>query len=83
MTRTSSASSWRDRMPPADLPVPDLPERLGRVLDEPAGGEQRALFRDVERLVRERGHGAVIHGWEPDVAWLRGMGPAADHATDG
>ena len=33
---------------------------------------QQALFRAVERLARERGHGAVIDGWEPDVAWLRG-----------
>jgi len=33
---------------------------------------QQALFRDVEILVRERGHGGVIDGWEPDVAWLRG-----------
>ncbi len=35
-------------------------------------GEQQCLFRDVERLARTRGFGAVIDGWEPDVAWLRG-----------
>jgi hypothetical protein len=45
--------------------------RLDRIA---AGGadEQRALFRDVERVSREHGHGEVIDGWEPDVAWLRG-----------
>jgi hypothetical protein len=32
---------------------------------------QRALFRDVERLARERGHGATIDGWEPDLDFLR------------
>jgi hypothetical protein len=36
---------------------------------------QQALFRDVERLARERAHGAVIDAWEPDVAWLRGDRP--------
>jgi Nucleotidyltransferase domain len=32
---------------------------------------QQALFRETEQLARERGHGDVIDGWEPDVAWLR------------
>jgi hypothetical protein len=30
------------------------------------------LFADVEQLARAHGHGDVIDGWEPDVAWLRG-----------
>lgn len=34
--------------------------------------EQRALFRDAEALARERGLGAVIETWEPDVGRLRG-----------
>ena len=33
---------------------------------------RRALFRDAEALARERGLGAVIDGWEPDVGRLRG-----------
>ena len=33
---------------------------------------QQALFRETEQLARERGHGATIDDWEPDVAWLRG-----------
>jgi hypothetical protein len=33
---------------------------------------QQALFRDAERIARDAGLGAVIDGWEPDVAWLRG-----------
>jgi len=32
----------------------------------------RALFRDVERLARERGFGDAIDEWESDSAWLRG-----------
>ena len=44
-------------------------ERVGRTGDV---GEQQALFRWAEALARERGHGATIDGWEPDVAWLRG-----------
>jgi hypothetical protein len=44
-------------------------ERIARTADLE---EQRALFRDVEALARERGLGATIDGWEPDLAWLRG-----------
>jgi predicted nucleotidyltransferase len=33
---------------------------------------QQALFRDAELLARDRGLRAVIDGWEPDVARLRG-----------
>jgi hypothetical protein len=46
--------------------------RLERIAADGDLDEQRALFRDVETIARERGHGAVIDGWEPDVAWLRG-----------
>jgi hypothetical protein len=35
-------------------------------------GQQQALFREAEALAREHGHGGVLDGWEPDVAWLRG-----------
>jgi nucleotidyltransferase-like protein len=44
-------------------------ERIGRTGNV---DDQRALFREVEELARERGHGDTIDGWEPDVAWLRG-----------
>lgn len=44
-------------------------ERIARTGDL---GEQAALFRDVERLARAQGLGAVIDGWEPDLATLRG-----------
>ena len=33
---------------------------------------QQAMFRDVERHARDRGHGDVLDGWEPDLALLRG-----------
>ena len=58
----------------AEHPLPcevDL-ERLRHVATTGALSAQRALFRAVEGIARERGHGAVIDGWEPDVAWLRG-----------
>ena len=38
--------------------------------------EQQRLFRDTERLARDRGFGTVVDGWEPDVAWLRGEATA-------
>jgi hypothetical protein len=44
-------------------------ERIARTGDL---DEQAALFRDAERLAREHGLGAVIDGWEPDLALLRG-----------
>ena|SRR2546430_2074201 len=46
--------------------------RLQAVAGTAASDEQQRLFRDVEQLARERGFGAIIDGWEPDVAWLRG-----------
>jgi hypothetical protein len=51
--------------------VAELLPRLERILDGDLD-EQPGLFRDAERLARERGHGDVIDGWEPDVPWLRG-----------
>jgi predicted nucleotidyltransferase len=35
-------------------------------------GAQRRLFRDVEQLARERGHGEVVDGWGADLSFLRG-----------
>jgi hypothetical protein len=37
--------------------------------------EQQRLFRDAAQLARERGLGAVVDGWHPDVPWLRGDVP--------
>jgi hypothetical protein len=55
----------------------ELPPRLDQIV---AGDleAQQALFRDAERLARDRGHGSTIDGWEPDVRWLRG-----DPSTEG
>jgi hypothetical protein len=46
--------------------------RLETILAAGNLAEQQRLFRDVETLARRHGLGAVIDGWEPDVAWLRG-----------
>ena len=46
--------------------------RLQRIIGPGDLAEQQALFRDVEVQARAEGHGGVIDGWEPDVAWLRG-----------
>jgi predicted nucleotidyltransferase len=61
--------AWELEMHP--LPWNDLP-RLERIARTGDLDEQRALFRDAEAMAREHGHGGVIGGWEPDVAWLRG-----------
>lgn len=59
-------------------PLSDLRWRADALLprvDRIAAGdavEQHAMFRDVEAAARDRGLGAVIDGWEPDVAALRG-----------
>ena len=47
-------------------------DRLERIARTGDLGEQAALFRNAEALARERGLGAVIDGWEPDVGRLRG-----------
>jgi hypothetical protein len=46
-----------------------LVERIARTGELAA---QQEMFRDVERIARDAGLGAVIDGWEPDVAMLRG-----------
>ncbi|HZT93508.1 MAG TPA: nucleotidyltransferase domain-containing protein [Gaiellaceae bacterium] len=61
---------WELREHPLPVAV-DLP-RLERIARTGDIEEQQALFRDMETLARERGHGTTIDGWEPDVAWLRG-----------
>jgi len=60
-----------DRLP---LAIPALADRAERIAREGDPGEQRAMFREVERQARAAGHGAVVDGWAPDVAWLRGDG---------
>jgi hypothetical protein len=63
---------WELRKHP--LPVAVDLARLERIARTGDLVEQQALFRDTEALARERGHGATIDGWEPDVARLRGEG---------
>jgi hypothetical protein len=49
--------------------------RLLPLLEAVVAGDlsaQRLLFRDVERLARERGHGDVVDGWIDDLRLLRG-----------
>ena len=46
--------------------------RLQRIVGSGDLPEQQAVFRDVELLARAAGHGGVIDGWEPHLAWLRG-----------
>jgi hypothetical protein len=48
--------------------------RLQRIIGTGGLDEQQRLFRDTERLARERGLGRVVDGWQPDVSWLRGEG---------
>lgn len=54
------------------LSFPDVVERMESLARRPTAAAQRRLFRDVERLARDRGFAPVIDSWEPNVAWLRG-----------
>ena len=45
---------------------------LDRLVTDPDPTTQREAFRVVERLARRVGHGDVIDGWAPELAWLRG-----------
>jgi hypothetical protein len=54
------------------LAIEGLVERVDRIRRDPDPAEQRAMFRDLERHARARGHGAVVDSWEPNVGWLRG-----------
>jgi predicted nucleotidyltransferase len=50
-------------------------ERLLRLLDAVREGDlaaQRSLFRDLEKLARERGYGEVVDGWGADLVLMRG-----------
>jgi predicted nucleotidyltransferase len=55
------------------LPASDVDlARLERIARKGDLADQQVLFRGAEALARERGLGAVIDGWEPDVSRLRG-----------
>ncbi len=54
------------------LPVADILPRIERILTTADLHAQCALFRAVEEVARERGFGAAVDGWEPDVPFLRG-----------
>jgi hypothetical protein len=54
------------------LAIEGLLDRVDRIRRDADPGDQRELFRDVERLARSGGHGAVVDSWEPNLAWLRG-----------
>ena len=45
---------------------------LTAFIGDPTADRVRAAFRLIEGPARAAGHGAVVDGWEPDVAWLRG-----------
>lgn len=62
----------QEPLPGDEWSVERLLPRLQRIVGSGELAEQQRLFRDVERLARERGLDAVIDGWEPDVVWLRG-----------
>jgi len=48
----------------------DLVERLA---EDSSIDRLRDAFRMLERAARSTGYGAIVDGWEPDVAWLRGQ----------
>jgi hypothetical protein len=59
----------------------DAGEVLGRVeavAQDPTPTAQRALLGLLVSRARAVGHGAVVDGWEPDVAWLLGKRDGPD-----
>ena len=50
----------------------DLARRVERLSSDPTADRLRDAFRMLEGPARAAGHGDVVDGWEPDVAWLRG-----------
>jgi hypothetical protein len=62
---------WELREHP--LPVAVDLARLRHIATTGDLGAQQALFRDVELIARTHGLGETVDGWEPDVAWLRGL----------
>ena len=50
----------------------DLLARVDALAADPTTDRIRDAFRMLEGPARAAGHGAVVDGWEPDVAWLRG-----------
>lgn len=50
----------------------DLTERVTAWAADPTADRIRDALRLLETAARAAGHGAVVDGWEPDVAWLRG-----------
>jgi hypothetical protein len=50
----------------------NLVDRLEAFLADPSEERLRDAFRMLEDAARERGHGAIVDSWEPDLAWLRG-----------
>jgi hypothetical protein len=54
--------------------------RLQAIAATSGAREQQSLFRDVEHLARDHGFGAIVDGWEPDLAWLRGEVAGSDGA---
>ena len=52
-----------------------LEDRVAALAADPSADPLRDAFRMLEAAARDAGHGSVVDGWEPDVAWLRGEGP--------
>ena len=52
-----------------------LLELVRGLATNPSPARLREAFGVLERPARIAGHGAIVDGWEPDVAWLRGEAP--------
>ena len=71
--RVRPFNKWlRHDLEPEPLAFDGLLDRIDRIRRDGDPAEQRAVFRDTERLARASGHGAVVDSWEPNVGWLRG-----------
>ena len=64
--------AWELEHHPLATAPPELFPRCLAILETGDLAAQQSLFRDAERIGRERGYGDVFDGWRPDVPWLRG-----------
>jgi hypothetical protein len=63
-----------DREPLVTPAFAGLLDLVNGLATDPSPARLRAAFRMLEDAARPAGHGALVDGWEPDVAWLRGDG---------
>lgn len=80
--RVRPFNKWlRHELARRPLTTDGLLEAVASIAGEPTPANQRHAFRLMEAALRAAGHGSVVDGWQPDVAWLRGPDPTEPAPT--